>query len=231
MSKKRYIDTKFWSDNYITELDPLERYLFLYFLSNEHTNLCGVYEIPLRIMAFESGLDVDMLKKMLDRFEKDNKAVYRNGWILIKNFIKNQVLNPSVLEGIQRELLEVPIELKDFLKTDSIQDVPSQGTDKLGKVRLSKVKLSSNDNFEKFWKEYPKKELKKKSYEIWLRKKLDGSLPAILAFIEKAKNTDRWKKGYVKQPPVFLNGECWNDDIEAYNDKEKEPSVIKINKF
>lgn len=142
MAKKRYIDTKFWSDNYITELDPLERYLYLYFLSNEHTNLCGIYEIPLRIMAFEAGLDTQVLKNMLDRFERDGKVVYRNGWIFIRNFIKNQSLNPSVLEGIQRELEEAPQELKDLLDTDSIQPPPREGTGKLSKVRLSKVKSS-----------------------------------------------------------------------------------------
>jgi hypothetical protein len=75
------------------------------------------------------------------------------------------------------------------------------------------------DHFDSFWIEYPKKELKKKTKEIWLRKKLDSKLEEILEFIEKAKGTDRWKKGFIKQPPAFLNGECWNDDISSYNNK------------
>jgi len=29
MSKKRYVDTKFWDDNYIIEKDPNEKLLFL----------------------------------------------------------------------------------------------------------------------------------------------------------------------------------------------------------
>jgi hypothetical protein len=143
MAKKRYIDTKFWSDNYITELDILERYLFLYLISNEHTGLCGIYEIPLRVMAFESGLDTDMLSKILGRFEVDGKILYRNGWVAIKNFIKNQVSNPSVNEGITRELESVPVELKEYINTVSIQSVPTLGTGKLSLVKLSKVKYSN----------------------------------------------------------------------------------------
>ena len=77
------------------------------------------------------------------------------------------------------------------------------------------------DLFNQFWEIYPKKELKKKTLEIWHRKKLDSSLEVILNFITKAKNTDRWKKGFIKQPSTFLNGECWNDDLESYNDKNQ----------
>ena len=93
---------------------------------------------------------------------------------------------------------------------------------RLGKVRLGKVKEEDVviTTFNQFWEEYPKKELKKKSLEIWKRKKFDVKLKVILDFIIKAKETDRWQKGYVKQPPAFLNGECWNDDLNSYNDKK-----------
>jgi len=64
MAKQRYINTKFWSDTFISELNPLDRYLFLYFLTNEHTNIAGVYELPLKTIAFETGIELDMLKKM-----------------------------------------------------------------------------------------------------------------------------------------------------------------------
>lgn len=65
MSKNRFINTKFWSDNFIIELNPLDRYLFLYFLTNEHTNIAGIYELPLRTISFETGIEKDMLEKMI----------------------------------------------------------------------------------------------------------------------------------------------------------------------
>lgn len=75
-----------------------------------------------------------------------------------------------------------------------------------------------SDAFESFWKEYPKKELKKKAWDIWKRKGCDEVIGEILDFVKKAKNTDRWRKGFVKQPTAFLNGECWYDDLSSYSD-------------
>lgn len=72
------------------------------------------------------------------------------------------------------------------------------------------------DGFDKFWEAYPKKEKKKGAESIWKQKKLASKLPEILEFISKAKNTMRWKQGYIKQPTTFLNGECWNDELASY---------------
>lgn len=104
--------------------------------------------------------------------------------------------------------------------TGAIKDIIST-KETIEDKRLSDSETSS-DSFSQLWKAYPKKELKKKSEEIWRSKKLDRFLVEILNFIERAKLTDRWKKGYVKQLPVFLNGECWNDDLSMYNESSAE---------
>lgn len=80
--------------------------------------------------------------------------------------------------------------------------------------------IDSMSAFDQFWTVYPNKELKKRTKEIWEQKRLETKLKEILDFIEEAKKTDRWKKGYIKQPPAFLNGECWEDDLTTYNDKK-----------
>ena len=41
--KHRYIKTKFWDDSYIIELNPHEKLLFLYLITNPLTNIAGVY--------------------------------------------------------------------------------------------------------------------------------------------------------------------------------------------
>ena len=65
MAKARYIHTKFWSDDWISRLDPVEKLLFIYLLTNERTNICGVYELPLKFMAVETGIEKDMVEKIL----------------------------------------------------------------------------------------------------------------------------------------------------------------------
>lgn len=108
MSKKRMIDTRFWIDDYISNLDPSEKLLFLYFLTNPYTDICGVYEIPLKHVALESGLDREMVLKILDRFSRDGKIFYENGWVAIKNFTKHQQKNPKVEIGISIGLSKAP---------------------------------------------------------------------------------------------------------------------------
>lgn len=111
MAKQRYVNTKFWSDNFISELNPLDRYLFLYFLTNEHTNIAGVYELPLKTIAFETGIEIDMLKKMIKRL--CSKINYIDGWVCIKNFQKHQsVESLTVKKGIEIEMAKIPLEIR-----------------------------------------------------------------------------------------------------------------------
>lgn len=115
MSKKRYVDTKFWDDTYIIDLDPIEKLLFLYFLTNPLTELSGAYEISLRRIAFDTGIDGDMIAKILARFDDAGKMTYRDGWILIANFQSYQALNPKIQQGIDRALKDAPTWIQDRL--------------------------------------------------------------------------------------------------------------------
>lgn len=113
------VNTKFWSDNFIREsLNPLDRYLFLYFLTNEKTNISGIYELPLSIISSETGIERAMLTKMMKRLKE--KVYYYKGWVILKNFIKYQnTKSEDVKEGIDNALKEVPEEIK--LKIDSLR--------------------------------------------------------------------------------------------------------------
>lgn len=75
MAKQRMINTRFWEDGYTANLDPIEKLLFLYFLTNTSTNICGFYEIPLKKIASDTGLDKDMVLKIIKRFTDDKKNI------------------------------------------------------------------------------------------------------------------------------------------------------------
>lgn len=135
MSKNRFIDTKFWSDNFVVELNPLEKYLFLYLLTNEHTNIAGIYEIPLRTMAFETGIDKEMLEKMLKVLKE--KVEYKNGWLWIKNFEKHQRArgNPNISKGIENIKNSLPDKVKEqFSLNKPKNDRLSKPMDSLSKT-------------------------------------------------------------------------------------------------
>ena len=101
------INTRIWSDTWVSGLDPLEKLLFLYFLTNTYTNISGIYELPMKVAAVETGIDPSMFEKMLPHLEP--KIVYKHGWVILPNFPKYQnTESPKIVMGIQRELANVP---------------------------------------------------------------------------------------------------------------------------
>ena len=152
MSKQRYVDTKFWVDNYIVERDPIEKLLYLYLLTNTLTNILGIYEISVRQIAFDTGIDKDMVMKVLERFSKDDKIRYIDGYVAIKNFVKYQANNPKINKGIELLLTEVPIKLiewveVDFNRLDITKDSLYIGLDKTSKdSNYSNTNSNTNSN-------------------------------------------------------------------------------------
>lgn len=83
----RSIDSRLWSDGWVRKLNALDRYLFIYLLTNDHSTWCGVYELDLAMMAFESGIDrEDLERSMLPRLSP--KVIYVDGWVYIPNWMK-----------------------------------------------------------------------------------------------------------------------------------------------
>ncbi len=166
MSKNRYIDTFFWDDEFIMNCDPIEKLLFMYFLSNPLTNIIGVYEITLRRIAFDTGIDSDMIKKILGRFEEAQKVYYFQNHIILANFCKHQnEKSPKILKGMDTLYRNLEPELKSVLfdKLKGIYTV-SKGID-----TLSYINTNINDNSntiesgsickEDHFETYPKKQL------------------------------------------------------------------------
>ncbi len=114
--KNRIVNTHFWEDNYITTLDPIEKLLFIYYLTNPMTDISGIYEIQIRRIAFDTGIDKDMIEKITNRFSEDKKIFYIDGYIYVKNFRKHQNNNPSIEIAIEKSLDEIPEEIMNKIK-------------------------------------------------------------------------------------------------------------------
>ena len=160
MATQRLVNTNFWKDTYVIDLDPVQKLLFLYFLTNPNTTLAGVYEISLRQVAFDTGIDRDMVEKILNKFCMDGKMYYARGWLVLRNFVKHQRLNPSIQKGIEKAVAELPTWLQEVVQehsaifdqqalalpgstqsgTDSHQSEPIEA--KLIEAKLIKSKLS-----------------------------------------------------------------------------------------
>ena len=155
MAKNRYINTAFWDDDYTSNLDPTEKLVFLYLLTNPATNMAGVYPLQLRRLAFDTGYDQEMIKKILLRFERDGKAFYEQGWLILKNFTKNQTYNPSTCIAVANLVQSLPDWLRlrladktDVIHVDYAQILAGspQAVDRLSNNLNSNLNFNFNSN-------------------------------------------------------------------------------------
>lgn len=110
------VHNRFWSDGWVRQLNALDRYLFLYLLTNGRARLTGIYELPLDLMASECGIDEkDLRISMLQRLEP--KVYYREGWVIITNYTKHQVGGGhKYLQGVKANYEELPAKIKEIAK-------------------------------------------------------------------------------------------------------------------
>lgn len=111
------VNCKFWSDNWIRGyLDPICRYLFLYLITNEHSNLCGIYELPISTLCFETGLsEKDLVKTLLPKLEP--KILYSDGWVYITNYEKYHLEgSPMIKIAVEKSKSSVPSKIMDIFK-------------------------------------------------------------------------------------------------------------------
>ena len=145
LSKHRLVNTRFWDDNYIVKLKPREKLLFLYFLTNPQTNICGIYEIDIRRIAFDTAIRRDRVAKMLEKFEEDSKIKYENGWIAIRNFIRYQADNPKIRAGICYELATKPEAMVDFVEILDYEPTQKNKRTKISKTLREKILKRDNN--------------------------------------------------------------------------------------
>lgn len=119
MSSQRPIKDDTWTDEWFFDLDPTEKLVWVFLLTNPRMNIAGLYKMSIRWGAIHTGLDPKPFEVILGRFINDGKIVYEDGWVAIQNFKKHlPYQNPSVSKGIQRILESV---------TDCPQSVYSVG--------------------------------------------------------------------------------------------------------
>lgn len=222
MAKFRNVSVKFWSDPFIESLTPEKKYFFLYLITNEHTTQCGIYEISIRQMAFETGYNADTVSKLIEFFERSGKVKYsrKTNELAIKNFVKhNPQGSPKVKAFVDKELKHI----KDSLLiaylygTDTVsQEEQEQEETKEEEKTQTKEPVVASDlsvwpTFDDFWDTYDKKVDRSKCESRW-KKLSQGAREKILEHLALyIPNTPDVQ--YRKNPATYLNNESWNNDI------------------
>ena len=106
MAIYRQIQVSFWQDQFVISLTPEEKYFYLYLLTNSKTAQCGVYELPKRVIEFDTGYHRETVDKLLNRFKEYGKILYNDETqeIMLLNWIKhNSIKSPKVRVYLKKE--------------------------------------------------------------------------------------------------------------------------------
>jgi len=226
----RQVDTRFWVDSWVRKLNALDRYAFLYFLTNTHSSWCGVYELDISMAAFECGIDEhDLEKSILPRLSP--KIIYISGWVYIKNFEKyHENKSAQTKKGIENAWIAVPEKIRlEIAKIDTPCRPPidplvgaspsSSSSSSSSSYSSSSISTIVDDNdFSIFWNLYDKKVNQTKCKTKWNKLNLkDKNL--ILEYLPKYKLSTPDKK-YRKNPETFFNNRSWEDEILSNKPKQ-----------
>lgn len=145
MAEQRLIRTAFWDDHYISNLDRLERYMFLYLLTNPHTNISGIYQLNMKYVMIDTGFTQSEALAIFKKFERDGKARYHDGWIVMRNWIKHQKTGSKDVEkGINKYVERSPKWCQEYIRDkESAETLPPECGDSMTPELESKLELES----------------------------------------------------------------------------------------
>jgi len=208
MAAFRKISVTFWSDSFIGDLTPEQKYFYLYLMTNDKTTQCGIYETSIRKICFDTGYNSETVLKLLDFFQEKNKIRFskETNEIALLNWVKfNDSNSPKVLSCVEKEL-------KNVKNRVLIQYLYSMDTESQEEEEEEKEEEEyKSDEFEIFWNSYGKKVDRVKCEKAWKKLKKQ-EIEKILETINRyvGANPDIQ---YRKNPLTYLNGKCFNDEL------------------
>ena len=118
MSEYKQIKTRIWQDNWFLSLTPEEKLLWIFLITNEHSHLSGLYELPMA--TIEPLVGVKDWKEILTKFVQDGKIRYQDGWVYILNKKKHQPVSDKMKDNVNISIKRYLSENKEILaKFDS----------------------------------------------------------------------------------------------------------------
>lgn len=113
--KTRMIYTNFWKDNYISSLSSKEKLAFIYLLTNDAVNICGMYQLPDKFVCMELDLASKDWENIKTKFIKEGKFYFKNGWVKILNYEKyNNYVGEKNKTARDRELALIPSNIIEY---------------------------------------------------------------------------------------------------------------------
>jgi hypothetical protein len=103
-SMYRTIDTSTWADPKVKRLDSTGKLLFIYFITNSHTHVSGIYYLPRVFAQYESGVSDNLYYTLCDtlteltlvNFDDDREIVWVENMFRYQGRGKKNVISASM---------------------------------------------------------------------------------------------------------------------------------------
>lgn len=143
MANTRIVKTGIYDDEFIFDLPPLAKLLYVFLITNKNTEISGFYAMTLNEIEFYTKIGKDDLKKLFPLLEP--KIYYTENWVIISKYDKHQNFanNTTVQRRIENYKLRVPDHILNYRKDKSeIINHKSEAMDSLSIVYPKKAKTS-----------------------------------------------------------------------------------------
>lgn len=109
MAVYQRIQKSFWTDPKVDDsFTAADKYLYLYLLTNPHTNMVGCYEISIKQIGRETGCTEDTIRQGIIRLQDEHKVILcdrETNEILVLNWFKyNWSSSPKVLKPMSDDI-------------------------------------------------------------------------------------------------------------------------------
>jgi hypothetical protein len=106
MARYRGVQSKFFTDPKIQQLNPEARFLYLYLLLNEHRNQSGLYDLSVPTMAYETGMTVKNTRAALKVLCDSGRVAYDEAEEIVwaKKAARYERFNAQARVGVKIDL-------------------------------------------------------------------------------------------------------------------------------
>ena len=219
MAKGRIVSTSFWDDSKVVDdFTPEDKYIYLYCMTNPHTNLCGCYEVSIKQIANETGYNEDTIKRLLMRMDREHNVIRYSSItkeLLVLNWFRyngstSEKLNTPLLSEIRgikddgfRSYLagrynerETVTELYEYCEAPPAQNIPVPAADSESQPRRRRAappeQKVRHKRGEYGWVKLTDEEFERLRHELG-----DEELQRCIAYIDESAqatgNKNKWK--------------------------------------
>lgn len=105
MADYRTVQSKIWRDEWFTEQSADAKLLFIYLFTNPAATVAGIYQLPLKFIAFDTGLSTERINEIMATFQEAKKVMWCNPTIWVRKMREYQATDsPALKTRIQRDI-------------------------------------------------------------------------------------------------------------------------------